>query len=94
MATKAQFVSSGAPAVAGAGVNANPGIPAILIGAAATSRVPSVNLESVVTKKEALEAIAEAINASSISVRRGADGGGRSKVTETDVATVLGAIVS
>lgn len=80
--------------MAGAGVNANPGIPAILIGAAATSRVPSANLESAVTKKEALEKIAKAVNAASISVRRAADGGGRSKVTPDDVATVLAAIVS
>lgn len=94
MAAKSQLVSSGAVVATAATVNSNPGIPAILIGAAATSRVPSANLEAAAVRKEAAEKIAEAINAATVSVRRAVDGGGRSKVTPEDVQTVLGAIVS
>jgi hypothetical protein len=60
----------------------------------ATSRPPSANLETIVTKKEALEKIACAINASTISVRRVSGFNGRQKVTPEQVATVLGGIVS
>ena len=94
MATKAQSVSSGAPTVVVGTATANLGHPQLQTGTAG-SRVPSANLEAtIVGKKEALEKVAKAINAGSISVRRAADGGGRCKVHPSEVSTVLAALLS
>jgi hypothetical protein len=93
MATKPQFTSTLPPAVVVATASSNGGTPPLATGVAG-SRVPSANLEAIVIKKEALEKIAKAINASTISVRTAAHGGGQVKVHPSQVATVLGAIVS
>jgi hypothetical protein len=94
MASKVQLTSTGAPTATAATVNANPGKPPILIGGAATSRVPSANFESIALKKDALQKIARAINDNTIAVRRAVDGGGQVKITPPDVQVVLAALIS
>lgn len=93
MAAKVRVSTTTATAAVVGTASGNASWPMFTTGAA-TSRPPSANLESIVTKKEALEKIARAINASTISVRRTAAVHGRQKVTPEQVATVLGGIVS
>lgn len=62
--------------------------------AAASSRPPSANLETIVTKKGALEKIARAINDNAVMVRGGSAAVGRQKVKPSQVSTVLAGIIS
>lgn len=93
MAAKVRLSTTTATAAVVATASDNASWPMFLTGVA-TSRPPAANLETIVTKKEALEDIARAINASTISVRRAPAAHGRQKVTPEQVATVLGGIVS
>lgn len=93
MAAKVRLSTTTATAAVVGTASGNASWPMFTTGVA-TSRPPSANLESIVTKKEALETIARAINASVISVRRTTAVHGRQKVTPEQVATVLGGIVS
>jgi hypothetical protein len=93
MASKPRFSTTTATAAVVGTASGNASWPMVQTGAA-SSRPPSANLEAIVVKKEALEKIAEAINASQISVRKGALPRGRQKITPAQVATVLGGIVS
>jgi hypothetical protein len=93
MASKVRLSTTTATANVVGSASGNASWPMFLTGAA-SSRPPSANLESIVVKKEALEDIADAINKSVISVRKGAIPHGRQKVTPAQVAIVLGGIVS